>query len=53
MFAQDPKPPSKGEQIALAVAIAGLSALTTGLITWGVEELKHRFGSKKEKSNVS
>lgn len=58
MFAQDdPKQPSKGEQIALAVAIAALSTLASGLISWGVEELKHRFGSKpdekEEKSDVS
>ena len=49
MFAQDdPKQPSRGEQIGMAVAIAALSALATGLVSWGVEELKHRFGSKPE-----
>jgi len=52
MFAQDdPKQPSKGEQIALAVAIAALSTLASGLVSWGVEELKHRFGSKPEEKN--
>lgn len=53
MFAQDdPKQPSRGEQIGMAVAIAALSTLASGLISWGIEELKHRFGSKpEEKSN--
>jgi hypothetical protein len=49
MFAQDePKQPSAREQIGIAVAIAALSALTTGLIGWGVDELKKKFGSKTE-----
>jgi hypothetical protein len=54
MFAQDdPKPPSRREQIGMAVTIAALSALATGLVSWGVEELKHRFGSKeKDKDNA-
>lgn len=55
MFAQDdPKQPSRGEQIGMAVAIAALSALATGLVSWGVEELRHRFGTrpKEEKSDV-
>lgn len=53
MFAQeDPKQPSKREQIVMAVTIAALSTLASGLISWGVEELKHRFGSKpKEQDN--
>jgi hypothetical protein len=56
MFAQDPKQPSKREQIAMAVTIAALSALATGLVSWGVEELKQRFGTKpkeQDKKDVS
>lgn len=45
-YNQDPKNPSKGEQIAMAVAIAALSTLASGLVSWGVEELRSRFGSK-------
>jgi hypothetical protein len=45
-YNQDPKGPSRGEQIAIAVAIAGLSTLVSGLVGWGVEELRSRFGSK-------
>lgn len=43
----DDKPPKVGEQIAVAVAIAALSALVSGLVTWGVDELRHRFGTKE------
>lgn len=38
--------PGPKEQITVAVAIAALSALATGLITWGVDELRQKFGSK-------
>lgn len=51
MFAQDPKQPSKGEQIAMAVTIAALSTLASGLVSWGIEELKHRFGSKPKEQD--
>lgn len=56
MFAQDPKEPSKREQIAMAVTIAALSTLASGLVSWGVEELKLRFGTKpkeQDKKNVT
>lgn len=49
MLIQDNKPPSAREQIAVAVTIAALSALCVNLITWGVEEMKHKFGTKPEK----
>lgn len=42
----DDKGPSKGEQIGMAVAIAALSTLASGLVAWGVQELQHAFGSK-------
>lgn len=45
---ENPKGPSAREQIGIAVAIATLSALTTSLISWGVEELKKKYGSKPE-----
>ena len=49
MFSQDdPKGPSVREQIGIAGAIATLSALTTSLVGWGVEELKKKFASKPE-----
>jgi hypothetical protein len=48
MLIQD-KPPGPREQIAVAVTIAALSALCVNLITWGVEEMKHKFGTKPEK----
>ncbi len=47
MFAQDPNPTPR-QQIGIAVAIAALSALSTGLIGWGIEELKKKYGSKPE-----
>jgi hypothetical protein len=40
-------PPRKGEDVAKAVVIAGLSALITGLVTWGIDELRERFGKTK------
>ena len=46
MLTDDPKPPKVGEQIAIAVAIAALSALASSLVVWGVEELKVRFATK-------
>lgn len=49
MLVQDNKPPSAGQQIAVAVTIAALSALCANLIGWGVEEMKRKFGSKPEK----
>jgi hypothetical protein len=52
MFAQDdPKQPDKREQIVMAVTIAALSTLASGLVAWGVEELKHRFGSKPKEQD--
>jgi len=51
MMEDAPPPPSPKEQIVVAVVIAGLSALATGLITWGVDELKQRFGSKPKEEN--
>lgn len=45
-YNQDPKNPSRGETIVIAVAIAALSTLASGLVSWGVDELRSRFGSK-------
>jgi len=41
-----PKGPTRVEQIGIAVAIATLASLTTGLVGWGVSELRAKFGSK-------
>ncbi len=46
MLYDDPKGPSRVEQIGLAVAIAGLSTLVGGLIQWGIHELQVKYGSK-------
>lgn len=43
----EPKPPKMGEQIAMAVTIAALSALVSGLVSWGVDELRIKFGTKE------
>lgn len=51
MFAQDPKQPTKREQVVLAVTIAALSTLASGLVSWGIEELKLRFGSKPKEQD--
>ncbi len=49
----DPKGPSRKEQIGMAVAIAGLSCLVSGLVNWGIHELQLRFGTKpKEPEKV-
>jgi hypothetical protein len=47
----DPKPGAPNP-VRNAVAIAVLSAVGTGLVAWGIEELKKRFGSKVEKSET-
>lgn len=39
----DPQLSPEAKAIATAVAIAGLSALVTGLVTWGIEALKKRL----------
>lgn len=44
VLSADPAPPPA--PIRTAVAIAGLSAVIVGLVTWGIDELKHRFGSR-------
>lgn len=55
MFSQeDPKQPSRTETVVIAVVIATVTAFTTGLVGWGIQELKDKFGSKpqqKDKSN--
>lgn len=52
MFAQeDPKQPGKREQIVMAVTIAALSTLASGLVHWGIEELKLCFGSKPKEQD--
>lgn len=48
---QDPKQPGRGEQIGIAVAIATLSAITTGLVGWAIHELREKYGSKPEKDD--
>ncbi len=53
LYEQDPKQPSRGEQIAIAVAIAGLSTLVSGLVNWGIQELQSKYGSKPEKDKQS
>jgi len=42
---------STAKQIGVAVAIAALSTLASGLVTWGIEELKNRLKNSNEKSN--
>ncbi len=46
-----PPPVSTGKQIGIAVAIAGLSAVATNLIEWGVDELREAFGRKPPKKD--
>lgn len=45
---QEDKGPSPIEQIGLAVAIAALTTLASSLVSWGVDELKEKLGSKKK-----
>lgn len=45
--AEDPKPPEHGVLVALITAT--LTTIATGLATWGVEELRAKFGSKRTK----
>lgn len=40
-----------GKAIATAVVIAGLSALATKLVEWGVEAMKARTRGKREVSD--
>lgn len=46
----DYAPPPSGDgpyqQVGVAVAIAALTALTTKLVEWGVDELRDRYGTK-------
>lgn len=52
LYEQDPKGPSRVEQIGMAVAIAGLTSLVSGLINWGIQELQLKYGTKpKEKDS--
>lgn len=54
MFAQEnPKQPSSGETIIIAVVIATVTAITTGLVGWGLQELKDKFGSKPQEKEES
>lgn len=48
MFNANDGGPSRKEQIGMAVAIAGLSTLVSGLVHWGIHELQLRFGTKPE-----
>lgn len=48
MFNANEGGPSRREQIGMAVAIAGLSTLVSGLVHWGIQELQVRFGTKPE-----
>ena len=53
MMQEDPAPPKDGasKEILKAVAIAGLSAVVTGFVAWGIDELKARFGNKPDDSS--
>lgn len=43
-----PPQPSPGREVVKAAAIAGLSAVATGLATWAIEELKARVKETKK-----
>lgn len=51
MWAKDPEDDDDllpGEDTLLKVVVTvGLTALISGLVTWGVDELRDKFGSKK------
>lgn len=52
MLADEPTPPrgrSPREEIAVAVAIAGLSALASGLVHWGIDALRRRVDPEPPK----
>jgi len=52
LYEDKPKTPTKVEQVGLAVAIAGLSTLVSGLVQWGIQELQLKYGTKpKEKDS--
>jgi len=45
----DPPPDDENDDardLVYAVATAALTALVTGLVSWGVDELRARYGSK-------
>ena len=41
--------PTPKERIIEAVVVSVLVAAFTGLVTWGIDELKKKYGSKEEK----
>lgn len=45
---QDDKGPSPIQQVGIAVAIAALSTLASSLVSWGVDELRTKLGTKKK-----
>lgn len=46
----DPPPPSNAQTIAVAVITAALTAAATQIITWGVDEMRARYGTAKRES---
>lgn len=42
---EDPKDPSK--TIVIAAITAAVTALMTSLVTWGLDELRHKYGTHK------
>ncbi len=43
----DPPPPC-GDSIARTLLVATLTAALTGLVTWGIDELRWRYGWRDE-----
>lgn len=49
MMQNDPDPyppPDNARGVAFAVITAAATVLVTGLISWGVDELRNRYGSR-------
>ena len=46
MFNVQEEGPSQVRQVTLAVVTAALTTAVHGLVTWGIQELQMKFGSK-------
>lgn len=47
----DEKPRSPIVEVIKDVASAGLTAAATGLVEWGIDELRERYGKAKKKDD--
>lgn len=48
MFNAQEEGPSQVRQVTLAVVTAALTTAAHGLVTWGIQELQMKFGSKRK-----